>query len=55
MTNRTFHALAGAMLFRPEEDCPGYVRVLSGGLKVVLSAANGREIVLYRVRPGDVA
>jgi CRP/FNR family transcriptional regulator len=44
----------GAVLFRPGDECPGFVIVHSGTVKVSLTAENGREIVLYRVRPGDV-
>ena len=44
----------GATLFRPGDTCPGFVIVHSGTVKVSLTAGNGREIVLYRVRPGDV-
>ncbi|MBI1339924.1 helix-turn-helix domain-containing protein [bacterium] len=45
---------AGAILFRPEDACPGFVIVKGGSIRVSLTAANGREIVLYRVHPGDV-
>ncbi|MBY6068722.1 Crp/Fnr family transcriptional regulator [Leisingera aquaemixtae] len=45
---------AGTVLFRPGQECPGFVRLTSGSIKVTLTAANGREVVLYRVGPGDV-
>ncbi|PCH70265.1 MAG: cyclic nucleotide-binding protein, partial [Rhodobacteraceae bacterium] len=45
---------AGTVLFRPGQECPGFVRLQSGSIRVTLSAANGREVVLYRVAPGDV-
>ncbi|MDE2595457.1 MAG: Crp/Fnr family transcriptional regulator [Sphingomonadales bacterium] len=45
---------AGAVLYRPDDECPGFVVVHSGSVKVSLTAENGREIMLYRVRPGDV-
>ncbi|QJQ32016.1 Crp/Fnr family transcriptional regulator [Sphingomonas lacunae] len=45
---------AGTIMFRPDDPCSGYVVVRSGSIRVVLTAENGREIVLYRVRPGDV-
>ncbi|MGR3761828.1 Crp/Fnr family transcriptional regulator [Roseobacteraceae bacterium NS-SX3] len=45
---------AGTVLFRPGEECPGFVRLSSGRIRVTLTAANGREVVLYRVGPGDV-
>lgn len=44
----------GTVLFRPEDACQGFVVVRSGTIKVSLTAENGREIVLYRVRPGEV-
>lgn len=47
-------ASAGDVLFRPGDPCRGFLAVLSGAVKVGLTAANGREIVLYRVRPGEI-
>jgi len=44
----------GTVLFRPEDPCQGFVVVRSGAIKVSLTAENGREIVLYRVQPGEV-
>ena len=45
---------AGTVLFRPEAECSGFVVVHAGSIKVSLTAENGREIVLYRVRPGGI-
>lgn len=45
---------AGTVLFRPDDACQGFVIVHQGTIRVVLTAENGREIVLYRVKPGDV-
>ena len=45
---------AGTVLFRAGQDCPGFVRLQKGTIRVTLTAANGREVVLYRVAPGDV-
>lgn len=45
---------AGTVIFRPGEDCPGFVRLTRGTIRVTLTAPNGREVVLYRVEPGDV-
>lgn len=45
---------AGQVLFSPGQECPGYVRVRSGTIRVSITAANGREAVLYRVKPGQV-
>lgn len=45
---------AGTVLFRPEAECAGFVVIHAGSVKVSLTAENGREIVLYRVRPGEI-
>lgn len=45
---------AGTVLFSPGQECPGFVRLSSGTIRVSLTSANGREVVLYRVGPGDV-
>lgn len=47
-------APAGQVLFRPGQECPGYIRLRRGTVKVTLTAPSGREVVLYRVGPGDV-
>lgn len=44
----------GSMLFHAGQTCSGFVVVHSGTIKVMLTAENGREIILYRVRPGEV-
>lgn len=44
----------GQVLFRPDDVCSGFVVVHAGSIKVSLTAENGREIVLYRVRPGEI-
>ena len=45
---------AGTVLFAAGQDCPGFLRLTSGRIRVTLTAPNGREVVLYRVGPGDV-
>lgn len=45
---------AGTVLFRPGDACRGFVVLHDGCIRVTLTAANGREVVLYRVTPGDV-
>lgn len=44
---------AGDVVFRAGEDCPGFVVVTSGTVKVSKLLPSGREILLYRVSPGD--
>lgn len=45
---------AGTVLFRPLDACMGYVVVHAGSIRVSLTAESGREITLYRVRPGEI-
>ena len=47
-------AAAGDVLFHPGQECAGFVFLKSGSIRVTLTAENGREVVLYRVGPGDV-
>lgn len=48
------HARAGDVLFRPNDPCRGFIALARGAIKVTLTSASGREIVLYRVRPGEI-
>ena len=48
------HIPRGTTLFSPGQDCAGFVVLKSGSIKVLLTGESGREIVLYRVRPGEV-
>ncbi len=43
----------GAVLFRPGEAVKGYVIVLEGKIGVNLIGPTGRDILLYRVEPGQ--
>jgi CRP/FNR family transcriptional regulator len=43
----------GRCLFAPGEPCPGFVLLLTGCVRVGLTADNGRRLVLYRVLPGE--
>ncbi len=43
----------GAVLFRPGEAVKGYVIVLEGRVGVNLVGPTGRDILLYRVEPGQ--
>lgn len=45
---------AGTVLFRPSDECRGFLALRCGTIKVSMSSPMGREIVLYRVQPGDV-
>ncbi|MBS4095400.1 MAG: Crp/Fnr family transcriptional regulator [Sulfuricella sp.] len=44
---------AGTVLFDERQPCQGFPFVLSGAVRVVKAAANGRELPLYRVLPGE--
>ncbi len=45
---------AGQILFRAGDDCSGFVTVHSGTIRVTLTTASGKEIVLYRVHAGEI-
>lgn len=42
----------GAEVFAEHQPCQGFPLLLDGCIKVVKQAASGRELMLYRVRPG---
>ncbi len=44
---------AGAILFDAKQPCRGFPLVLEGAVRVVINAPSGREILLYRVDPGQ--
>lgn len=44
---------AGQVLFDEHQPCKGFPFLLSGSVRVVKSGANGRELPLYRVIPGE--
>ncbi len=48
------HARAGDVLFRTNDPCRGFIALKRGAVKVALTSAAGREVVLYRVRPGEI-
>lgn len=43
----------GAVLFRPGDPVEGFALVLDGRVEVFLTGANGRELLLYAVEPGQ--
>ncbi len=51
---RHFSAPKGKVIFQPGQDCPGFVALSKGTIRVTLTGASGREVVLYRVQPGEV-
>lgn len=54
MTGAPQQIPAGTVLFRAGDPCRGFVLLQQGSLRVTLTAANGREVVLYRVTPGEL-
>jgi CRP/FNR family transcriptional regulator len=46
-------APSGTVLFDEHQPCTGLPFLLSGAVRVVKAAANGRELPLYRVLPGE--
>lgn len=50
---RPMTVAAGTVLFDEHQPCHGFPLVLSGVIRVVKLAANGRELPLYKVMPGE--
>ena len=44
---------AGTLMFDAHTPCAGFPLVLSGTVKVLQQYPNGREMLLYKVRPGE--
>ena len=44
---------AGDVIYRPGDRARGWIVVVRGRVRVGLTAENGREILLYRLGPGD--
>jgi CRP/FNR family transcriptional regulator, anaerobic regulatory protein len=44
---------AGTVVFDEDQPCQGFPMLLSGSIRVIKSAPNGRELQLYRVTPGE--
>ena len=51
---RRFEARKGQTIFSPGQACPGFVILSEGTIKVSLMGSSGRDVVLYRVHPGEV-
>lgn len=43
----------GTLMFEPNLPCAGFPLVIDGGVRVAKLGPTGREIVLYRVSPGE--
>jgi CRP/FNR family transcriptional regulator len=44
---------AGTVMFSDKSPCSGFPLVLSGSIRVLQRYPNGRELQLYRVKPGE--
>jgi CRP/FNR family transcriptional regulator len=44
---------AGTILFDAKQPCRGFPLVLAGAVHVTMTSPSGREILLYRVEPGE--
>ena len=44
---------AGSLVFDERQPCTGFPFVISGAIRVIKLAPNGRELPLYRVLPGE--
>lgn len=44
---------AGTPVFSESQPCAGFPLIIEGSIKVIKQAASGRELLLYRVGPGD--
>jgi len=47
------HVPAATVLFDENQPCQGFPLLLSGSIRVIKAAPNGRELQLYRVIPGE--
>ena len=47
------HLPTGTVVFDENQPCQGFPLLLSGSVRVIKSAANGRALQLYRVGPGE--
>jgi CRP/FNR family transcriptional regulator len=50
--NAVMQIPAGTQVFAEHQPCQGFPLLIEGSIKVVKLAANGRELMLYRVSPG---
>ena len=51
--SQVIHEPRGSVLFDAKQPCRGFPLLLEGSVRVTKSAPTGREILLYRVEPGQ--
>jgi len=49
----TMQLPAGTVVFDENQQCQGFPLLLSGNIRVIKAAPNGRELLLYHVMPGE--
>jgi CRP/FNR family transcriptional regulator len=52
-TASVMHLPAGTVVFDENQPCQGFPLLLSGSIRVIKTAPNGRELQLYQVMPGE--
>ena len=50
---QTVHLPVGQMVFRRGDPCQGYLLMVAGCVRVQVVSEGGRDVVLYRVNPGE--
>ena len=64
LTDEEYHAVLtcaqireykkGNLIYSPEHECLGLIKVLSGNIRAFMLSEEGREVVLYHVRESDI-
>ena len=44
----------GSLIYSPEQECLGLIRLLTGSIRTFMLSEEGREVVLYRMSAGDI-
>jgi len=52
-TASAMHIPASSVVFDEDQNCQGFPLLLSGSIRVIKTAPNGRELLLYHVMPGE--
>lgn len=45
---------SGAVMFQPGQPCRGFFAIRRGIIRVGMTGASGRQVILYRVCPGEI-
>ncbi len=44
----------GELIYSKDQECLGMIKILQGSVRAFMLSEEGREIVLYRIQPGEV-